>query len=475
MKETVGYIVSAVLFLFAVVLAKLLAFTPARLAASILLFLAGLGILYYVRRKPRTRPPPTQITEAIIQELPVQELKKWFKQETRSVVEPLNTEGKRLLAEIKGKLDNVQKTCSEAVEAGEKEIERGEKPHKGRGMRKVARYFLEVVQDVNVPEQVSFKTLNELSIDLTETLNAVRRARAIWFPLISPMFILGRKKLDGSFGEIANSLKNLKSFLSTEYSKAKKIEDTFLMIDELSESLDKLEKASEKKRATESAVKKLAKKIENHQRKITEIQTKSKIADLTAVNKKATKLERKVKHSLRRLRKPLMKLKHSHSSTEESFPPLSTPKLSEYLSNPFLALATEEKGYPILKEILRILNTAMKQRKLNLKASRIRKAQEEITKIVNENALLSLQKRCKVVYLQQKKLQSSSRVKRLQKERARLQKSLKNLKRRKEMKGSRLTSQKRECTENLKEIETQKKEIEKIVRETTEKNLKILL
>lgn len=475
MKKTVGYIVSTFLFFFAVILAALLSFNPTGLLAGILLFLAGIITLYYVRRKKRKRPQTTQITKTTVQKISVRELKKWFKQETEGIVRPLNVEGKKLVNETKGKLEDIQKTCSEAIEAGEKEIEHGEKTHKARGMRKVARYFLEVVQDVSIPRQVSFKTLDQLRIDLTETLNAARRARAIWFPLISPMFIIVRKKLDGNFGEIENSLENLKSFLSTKYSKAKKIEDTFLMVDELTKSLDELEKASKRERTIELDVKKLTKKIEDHQRQITEIQNRSKIADFTAVNKRIAKLKRKVKHSLRRLRKPLMKLKHSRLSTETSLPSLSTPKLSQYLSNPFLALATEEERYPILKEILRILDTTMKQKKLNLKTSRVRKAQEEIKKIVDKDVLLPLQKSCKVAYLQQKRLQSSRKLKKLQKEHAHLQGSLKDLQKRKRMKDSRLASQDRECKEKLKKVNTQKEKIEKMVRETAKENLKILL
>jgi hypothetical protein len=138
-------------------------------------------------------------------------------------------------------------------------------------------------------------------------------------------------------------------------------------------------------------------------------------------------------------------------------------------------LTAEEEGYPILKEILLILNTAMKQRKLNLKASRVRKAQEEITKIANKDSLLSLQKRCKEALLRQKELKSSSEVRRLQKEHAHLQKRLKKLQKRKEISVSRLESQKKKHTENQKKIEDQKKQIEKNVHETTRKNLKILL
>ncbi|UCE28987.1 MAG: hypothetical protein JSV85_06940 [Candidatus Bathyarchaeota archaeon] len=59
-KTVMGYIVSAVLLFFAVVFALASAYDTLRLVTSAFLFLAGFGILYYVRTQK-----PMQITQKL--------------------------------------------------------------------------------------------------------------------------------------------------------------------------------------------------------------------------------------------------------------------------------------------------------------------------------------------------------------------------------------------------------------------------
>ncbi|TET26042.1 MAG: hypothetical protein E3J73_05190 [Candidatus Bathyarchaeum sp.] len=59
-KTVIGYVISAVLFVFAVIFALASAYAPIRLVTSAFLFLAGFGILYYTRKQQ-----PIQITQKL--------------------------------------------------------------------------------------------------------------------------------------------------------------------------------------------------------------------------------------------------------------------------------------------------------------------------------------------------------------------------------------------------------------------------
>jgi len=59
-KTVIGYVISAVLLFFAVIFALASAYAPIRLVISAFLFLAGFGILYYIRKQQ-----PIQITQKL--------------------------------------------------------------------------------------------------------------------------------------------------------------------------------------------------------------------------------------------------------------------------------------------------------------------------------------------------------------------------------------------------------------------------
>jgi len=59
-KAIVGYLVSAILFVLGVLFALASVYAPTRLIASAFLFLAGFGILYYIRKRQ-----PLQVTQRL--------------------------------------------------------------------------------------------------------------------------------------------------------------------------------------------------------------------------------------------------------------------------------------------------------------------------------------------------------------------------------------------------------------------------
>ena len=59
-QKIVGYSASAVLFFFAVMFAWASPYDPTRIAVSVVLFLAGFGILYFIRRRQ-----PSQLVQKL--------------------------------------------------------------------------------------------------------------------------------------------------------------------------------------------------------------------------------------------------------------------------------------------------------------------------------------------------------------------------------------------------------------------------
>ena len=116
------------------------------------------------------------------------------------------------------------------------------------------------------------------------------------------------------------------------------------------------------------------------------------IDKLNLVNAEIDVLSSELKHSIRHLQKPFIKMQAlATSGGGGGITPDELSKVNQYLENPFDALIAEEIGYPMLKEILQKLEGLMAEDKLKLKSDKARKAEQSLNEILKNNSLLKLQ------------------------------------------------------------------------------------
>jgi len=410
-------------------------------------------------------------------EIPLKDLGKWLEQEILSMVEPLKAEGKTLLDNLRGKLDDVQETCDKLLEDAEKEMMKGVRKtyRRARILAKLAKNFLEMIDKVTIPDQISSESLHVVCQDLEKILATMGRERWKWFPVISPYFIIDRRRFDVALKRAADSLKELRDFSSNKYAKAENVEKAFFIIDKLRQSSIELDEAKEYMRKTELRRGTLEKKIAENQQKITSIQSKSEVVELIRINEEIEELEKKVKHNLRYFQKPFIKFQTLAWGPSYPLPPDELKKLGEYLSNPFEAFATEPEGYPTLKRILQKMEDAIVKGKLKLKSSRLRKARDQIDSVLNKDSLALLHQNCKEVLFQRQQLLTSGIIAESRSELTQLQEDLKDLLKWKELLESRGSVLEDKIRKTLEKIEEQKKELEKAILELTGKNVQISL
>jgi hypothetical protein len=408
-------------------------------------------------------------------EIPLEDLRKWLEQETLSIVEPFKAEGRTLLDDVKGKLGDVQETCDKLLENAEKEMTKGDRKtyRRARVMAKLAKNFSEMIGKVTIPDEISSESLHVVCEYLEKILATMGRERWKWFPVISPYFIIDRRRFDITLKRATDSLKELRDFSSDQYAKAETIEKAFLMIEKLRQLLMGLGEAEERMRKTEMTSRALEKKIVENQQKITSIQSKSEVVELVQINEEIEELGKKVKHNLRYLQKPFIKFQTLARGSGYPFPPDELEKLGEYLSNPFEAFTTEPEGYPTLKRILQKMEDAIAQGKLKLKSSRLRKAKDQIDSVLNKDSLAPLHQNCKEILSQRQQLLTSGIIAKSGSEMTQLQEGLKDLLKRKELGDSRGAVLENEIRKTLEKIDEQKKELEKAILELTGKSVQI--
>ena len=138
------------------------------------------------------------------------------------------------------------------------------------------------------------------------------------------------------------------------------------------------------------------KEICDLEQKIDELRTKGPIDKLNMVNCEIDALSNELKQSLRHLQKPFIKMQAlATSGGGGGVTPDELTKINQYLDTPFEALATEQEGYPALKEILEKLESLLAQDTLKLKDDKARKAAQSINEVLKQDSLGKLQFRVK--------------------------------------------------------------------------------
>ena len=392
------------------------------------------------------------------------EIEEWLERETGSIFIPVHEKAQKLINEMKKVLDNVTDVCKVLLENSRKEIEKRSRKTlgKSRALNKLAKLFLKRIRQIEAPDKISYDTFHDFIQETQKAFTVTEVDIKKWFPRISPFFIMDRRKFLGVFEKAKESLKELQNFLTKEYVKTKTLEETFQIIDNLlvlQGQLADLE-AHKNKKETEKAS--IQKEIAETQQKIANLKNRESLTQLNQLGTEIGKLRKEVKHNLRHLRKPFIKLQ-SQVFRKGGLTPEQLEKLNHYIEDPFNAFAAEEAGYPILEQILKKLADSMSEGKLKLKRDRKRKAQQDINKIFNKNSLDGLHQKCRETTIRKKQISTSTETAKIKENLSKLQEKLKKSKKRKKRIESEENTAERKSQEKLDRIQSRKKEIEKNV------------
>lgn len=406
-------------------------------------------------------------------ELHIKEFKSWLEEETDNVLRPLNARGKKLVDKLEKRFSDVRETCEKLAEEGTKQIEKGKAVRKAKVTEKLSRYFLKQIGKIAFPDKISFSELEKLNKDLEKTLSSITRERKAWFPRISPLFIIARKRVDFSFSRLAGSISEFDSFLSSDYSKAKVLEKLFLETDEVMRFVDDLGKYGERRAGIETKIQFLQKKIEESEETSESIRGSVELRDLAEIDRKVQHLKKQVRTQLRHFKKPFIKFANLIGAPGYALTSEEVEKLNQYVEDPFVALATEAPDYPTLKSILKKIERAIDRGTLKLKSSRLRKCRNEITAILAENTLDKLYQDCAKAFSSSQQLTSSEETQVAQKKSKQLQERLEKLRKRKEAAAARLDALERRHDQLVKKVADQKKMLEQLVYELLEKHVNL--
>jgi hypothetical protein len=187
------------------------------------------------------------------------------------------------------------------------------------------------------------------------------------------------------------------------------------------------------------------------------------------------KLNKELKHALRHLQKPFKKIqalalyRGGAGLTQDEI-----NKLNQYLQKPFKALATEDQGYPVLKQILRKMERLMTEGKLKLKSDKARKAQRKLNDVLELESLTKLYAKCAEVAARERQILNSPKMEEIKRNLSDYQEQTKRLRTMKERVESHESVKERVYKETLDKISNHKRAIEKNVQSSLGEKVQIL-
>jgi len=182
-------------------------------------------------------------------QIALSDLKEWLQKEAAPITNPLRDKGRSLLNEIKHRLDDVRENGDRIFVKSDKEVQKSSpKTYRcAKAANKMSKNIVNIIDQVAVPDDVSYENFRLLLGDLGKTFAAIERERRVWHRRISPYFILDRRRLDIAIKRAEDSTQELHSFLFQKYVKVKTAESTLDMVDKLSQLLEEAEDVQERK------------------------------------------------------------------------------------------------------------------------------------------------------------------------------------------------------------------------------------
>jgi len=337
------------------------------------------------------------LTESTIQFSSSTEAKRWLEDQTSSVLTPVHAQAKKLRDEMNLSLQGIAEVSKSLFDISSKEIEKRNMKlyNRARALNKLSRLFLDRLKKVPAPDQVSYDIISRYVQETQKVLLVTEIDIKNWFPRISPFFIMDRRKFLASYERAKQTFNSLNDFVTKEYVKAKTLEEALLQLNDLQSIEEELTKIQKDKIVLIQEREPLEKEIEDIEQKIEELKTKGPIDKLNAANAEIENLNNDLKNMLRHLQKPFVKMQAlAMSGGGGGIRPDELKKINQYLETPFEALATEQEGFPILKQILEKLREMMIDDTLKIKPDKARKAEQTVNEILKYNTLNKLQIRC---------------------------------------------------------------------------------
>lgn len=402
--------------------------------------------------------------------------KRWLESQTVAVLTPVNAQAKKLRDDMNLQVQAIMEVSKSLLDASTKEIEKRNMKvyNRARALNKLARLFIDRFKKLTAPEHVTYDSINKYVQEIQRVFLVTEIDLKNWFPRISPFFIMDRRKFLATYEKAKQTYTYLNDYVTKEYVKAKTLEEALQQLNDLQGIEKHLLTIQEDKDNIKNERIPIEQEIADLEEKIYALQNKGPINKLKLINIEIENLNNELKNTLRHLQKPFIKMQAlAISGGGSGITPDELAKVNQYIDNPFEALAQEQNGYPLLKEVLLKLESLIAKDKLKLKPDKARKAEQTTKEILQNDSLANQQERFKELAQTRDDLLSSAKLDEVNRNLAQYQEQIIQLKARKTSVETHESVKANTYQETVDKISNLKRIVEKNIAAALDKSIQI--
>jgi chromosome segregation ATPase len=349
-------------------------------------------------------------------------MKEWFVNETEGSV-------RRVRGDIEKKVEGIRNSFTDLKEAS-KEFETKETiDAESRSAQNIYEKMTEMVEEFEFPEKITYKTAQEFNKDVEKFLQRVLTLGKRFIPNLGRKYKTRVFILNRALQRIQKYYEDFDKFLEEKTTVLQEVDNATDDIDLLMKKIQEREKLKETITEEKSEAKNIHSEISNIDENASDLQSESILGELNDIEEKITVLVKKLRLEVNSLDKPLRKLSSRAQDGVVRLPPNLVDLANKIRDKPQEAFLSLGKGHEKLNELLEILVDAMKEDKLKIKQSKIRKTIDLAEEILNgsireiHNELIDLENRKKELEKQVEELGLEDKLQEIKNQQEQLEKN----------------------------------------------------
>ena len=239
------------------------------------------------------------------------ELEEWVLDRTVSKRDSIKEDTYDLCERLSTQIDNILSASETLLEESEENLGReagGGKYRASRSARRLAREITASLQGIEIPDDISYNRLKTLSNSLTRVISEIVSVRAKWEDQTTPFFLLAMRRIRREYDRLVEINREMSSFLSNRYDKAKRIEDAVRIIGEMNDLSLEIDADVDSDRKIRKEISSLNRRLKHTATELADLEKTSVATELQGIEEEAEKAERQLHSKLRGLRRPIKKL-----------------------------------------------------------------------------------------------------------------------------------------------------------------------
>lgn len=321
-----------------------------------------------------------------MEDVQLEDLSEWLEINFGKKLESFRRDGQKSCDRVSQLISDLK----DALQDLENKEERGASELATKSAARFVEKTAPAVEKFSVPHEITYNNLETLKNDLERTLKLIGEYGQRWVPKMKPWYKTEIAEIDLYLRKLGKEYQDLQEILINRYPKIKDYESISDAVEEIGKEQKIANNLIKQKKELSKSLNKFEEAKKEKHGELKELKEKTLVRDITDVEKELKSVEDNILRELRFFEKPFRKLDRLVSDDTVHLSAENLRVLRNYLGTPLAAFLSEDDNCSQIKSLLTQLNDALAEETLGLKGSRNKKANDQISKICENDALTPL-------------------------------------------------------------------------------------